>query len=178
MDYVRAHEYKNGKVKLRPITSGGHSTGKKTTAISVRFGYEMHDQYIFHLCAMLFPHYRREAFIADECSLKFTMCFLGCLRYLVSLSPGDEDDNVYGEAIPNTIHRYRYKKSAFPQPLPTLPMSEEIAFEYMRSCMVIELRKRVCDARVGTFVSRLEALSVLTKFFREHPGSFADWQKV
>jgi len=44
--------------------------------------------------------------------------------------------------------------------------------------MVTELRMRVCDARVATFVSRLGALSVLTKFFREHPLSLADWHKV
>ena len=96
----------------------------------------------------------------------------------MALSPGDTDETVYGEAIPNTTHRYRYKKSAFPQPLPTLPMSKEVAFEYMCNCMVTELRMRVCDARVATFVSRLGALSVLTKFFREHPLSLADWHKV
>ena len=87
---------------------------------------------------------------------------------------GDGDDNVYGETIPNTTHRYRYKKSVVPQPLPTLLMSKEVAFEYMCNRMVTELRMRVCDARVATFVSRLGALSVLTKFFREHPLSLAD----
>ena len=128
MDYVRTHEYKDGKVKLRPTIGGGHNTGKKTTAVGVRFGYEMHDQYIFHFCAMYFPHYHREAFISTEFSLEFTMCFLSCLRYLMALSPGGTDETVYGEAIPNTTRRYRYKKSAFPQPLPTLPMSKEDAF--------------------------------------------------
>ena len=52
LEYVRLHEIKNGKVKPRPITGGGHNTGKSTTAVGVRFGYEMHDQYIFHFCAM------------------------------------------------------------------------------------------------------------------------------
>ena len=70
MDYVRTHECKDGKVKLRPTTGGGHNTGKQTTAIGVRFGYEMHDQYIFHFCAMFFPHYHREAFISTEFSLE------------------------------------------------------------------------------------------------------------
>ena len=55
MDYVRLHKIKNGKVKLRPTTGGGHNTGKSITAVGVRFGYEMHDQYIFHYCAMFFP---------------------------------------------------------------------------------------------------------------------------
>ena len=55
IDYARAHEIKSGNVKLRPITGGGHSTGKSTTAVGVRFGYEMHDQSIFHFCAMFFP---------------------------------------------------------------------------------------------------------------------------
>ena len=158
IDDAKTHEIKDGKVKRRRLTGGGHNTGKETTAIGVRFGYEMHDQYIFHFCAMFFPHYHREAFIADEFSLQFTMCFLGCSRYLMSLSPGDTDETVYGETIPDTTHRYRYKRSVFPQPLPTLPMSKEVAFEYMRACMVTDLRMRVCDARVATFVSRLEAL--------------------
>ena len=52
IDYVRTHEIKNGVVKLRPTTGGGHNTGKSTTAVGVRFGYEMHDQYIFDFCAM------------------------------------------------------------------------------------------------------------------------------
>ena len=60
IDYVRTHHIVNGVVKLRPITGGGHNTGKTTTAVGVRFGYEMHDQYIFHFCAMFFPHYHRE----------------------------------------------------------------------------------------------------------------------
>jgi hypothetical protein len=55
IDYARTHEMKNGAVKLRPKTGGGHSTGKSTTAVGVRFGYEMHDQYIFHYCTM-FSH--------------------------------------------------------------------------------------------------------------------------
>jgi len=93
----------------------------------------------------------------------------------MSLSPGGKDDNVYGETIPNTTHRYRYLKSAFPQPLPTLPMSKEAAFHYMRECMRIELRMRVCDARVDTFLSRLNALSVLTKFLRANPLSVEAW---
>ena len=54
IDYVRTHEMKNGVVKLRPTTGGGHNTGKSTTVVGVRFGYEMHDQYIFHFCAMFF----------------------------------------------------------------------------------------------------------------------------
>jgi len=69
IDYVRTHELKNGVAKLRRITGGGHNTGKTTTAVGVRFGYEMHDQYIFHFCAMFFPHYHREAFISTEFSL-------------------------------------------------------------------------------------------------------------
>ena len=56
-------------------------------------------------------------------------------------------------------------------------MSKEVAFEYMRACMVTDLRMRVRDARVASFVSRLEALSWLTKFFREHPQSIADWRQ-
>ena len=54
IDYVRTHQVVAGSVKLRPTTGGGHNTGKTTTAVGVRFGYEMHDQYIFHDCAMLF----------------------------------------------------------------------------------------------------------------------------
>ena len=156
IDYVRTHHVVNGVVKLRPTKGGGHNTGKTTTAVGVRFGYEMHDESIFHYCAMFFPHYHREAFIATEFSLKFTMCFLGCLRYLTSLSPGDTDETVYGEAIPGSTHRYRYSKFAFPQPLPTLPMSNEVAFAYMSNCMQTDLRMRVCDARVATFLARLE----------------------
>ena len=176
IDYVRTHQVVAGSVKLRPKTGGGHNTGKTNTAVGVRFGYEMHDQYIFHYCAMFFPHYHREAFISTEFSLKFTMCFLGGLRYLTSLSPGDTDDTVYGESIPNSVHRYRYLKSAFPQPLPTLPMSKEAAFDYMRECMRIDLRMRVCDARVDTFLARLEAIAVLTKSFRANPLSVQAWR--
>jgi len=84
---------------------------------------------------------------------------------------------VYGEAIPNTVHRYRYLKTAFPQPLPTLPMSKEAAFIYMRECMRIDLRMRICDARVDTFLTRLDALSVLTNFFRANPLSVEEWRK-
>ena len=54
MDYVRTHKLVNGSAKLRPLEGGGHNTGKTTTAVGVRFGYEMHDQYIFHFCAMFF----------------------------------------------------------------------------------------------------------------------------
>ena len=95
----------------------------------------------------------------------------------MSLSPGDTDETVYGENIPNTPHRYRYKKSAFPQPLPALPMSKEVAFDYMRLCMCLELRMRICDARVDTFMARLQALSLLTNFFRAHPESVDEWRK-
>ena len=62
----------------------------------------------------------------------------------MSLSPGDTDETVYGEAIPNSVHRYRYLKSVFSQLMPTLPMSKEMAFDYMRECMRIDLRMRVC----------------------------------
>ena len=41
---------------------------------------------------------------------------------------------------------------------------EDIVEVICRGVGVEELRQRVCDARVATFVSRLEALSVLTKF--------------
>ena len=54
MDYARTHQIVAGTVKLRRITGGGHNTGKATTAVGVRFGYEMHDPYIFHYCAMFF----------------------------------------------------------------------------------------------------------------------------
>ena len=54
IDYARTHQVVNGAVKLRPTTGGGHNTSKSTTAVGVRFGYEMHDQYIFHFCAMFF----------------------------------------------------------------------------------------------------------------------------
>ena len=96
----------------------------------------------------------------------------------MSLSPGDEDDKVYGETIPDTTRRYRYLKSAFPQPLPTLPMSKEVAFNYMRECMRIEMRMRVCDARVDTFLSRLDALAVLTNFLRANPLKVEAWRHV
>jgi hypothetical protein len=95
----------------------------------------------------------------------------------MSLSPGDTDETVFGEIIPNTTHRYRYLKSAFPHTLQTLPMSKEAAFDYMRLCMRIDLRMRICDARVDTFLARLEALSVLTKFFRANPLSAEEWRK-
>ena len=94
----------------------------------------------------------------------------------MSLSPGDTDETVYGETIPNSSHRYRYLKSAFPQPLPTLPMSREVAFGYMRDCMRTDLRMRVCDARVDTFLSRLEAIAMLTNFFRAKPLSLEAWR--
>ena len=70
IDYVRSHEIQNGCVKLRPITGGGHNTGKSTTAVGVRFGYEMHDQYINHFCAMFPPHFHSETFIPNEFTLK------------------------------------------------------------------------------------------------------------
>lgn len=41
----------------------------------------------------------------------------------------------------------------------------------MRGCMRIEFLMRVCDARVDTLLSRLEALSALTKFFHAFPLS-------
>ena len=94
----------------------------------------------------------------------------------MSLSPGDTDETVYGEAIPNSTHRYRYLKSAFPQPLPTLPMSKELAFAYMSDCMRTDLRMRVCDARVATFLSRLQAIAVLTKSLRANPLSVEAWR--
>ena len=105
------------------------------------------------------------------------MCFLSCLRHLMSLSPGDNDETVYGETIPNGTHRYRYLKSAFPQPLPTLPMSKEVAFHYMKECMRIDLRMCVCDARVDTFLSRLDALSVFTNFLPSNPQSVEEWRR-
>ena len=52
IDYVRTHKLVNGHATLRPLEGGGRNTGKTTTAVGVRFGYEMHDQYIFHFCAM------------------------------------------------------------------------------------------------------------------------------
>ena len=55
-------------------------------------------------------------------------------------------------------------------------MSEEVAFNYMKDCMRIGLRMRVCDARVDTFLTRLDALSVLTNYFREYPESLEDWR--
>ena len=83
---------------------------------------------------------------------------------------------VFGETIPNTTHRYRYLKSAFPQPLPTLPMSREDAIRYMRECMRVDLRMRVCDARVDTFMARLDAISMWTVFVRASPLSVEPWR--
>ena len=60
INYVRTHHIVSGSVKLRPTTGGGHNTGKATYAVGVRVGYEMHDQYIFHFCAMFSPHYHRD----------------------------------------------------------------------------------------------------------------------
>ena len=94
----------------------------------------------------------------------------------MSLSPGDTDETVYGEAIPGSTHRYRYSKSAFPQPLPTLPMSKEVAFAYMCDCMQTDLPMRVCDARVATFLSRLQAIAVLTNTFRANPLPVEAWR--
>ena len=37
------------------LIQGPPGTGKTNTAVGVRFGYGMHDQYIFHYCAMFFP---------------------------------------------------------------------------------------------------------------------------
>ena len=56
-------------------------------------------------------------------------------------------------------------------------MSKEAAFDYMRDCMRIDLRMRICDERVDTFVSMLQALAALTNFFRAHTQSLAAWQK-
>ena len=94
----------------------------------------------------------------------------------MSLSLGDTDETVYGETIPNISHRYRYLKSVVPQTLLTLPMSQEVAFDYMRECMRIDLRKRVSDARVDASLSRLEALSLLKKKIRANPRSLEDWR--
>ena len=96
----------------------------------------------------------------------------------MALSPGDTDDCVFGETIPKTNHRYRYKKVAFPHPLPTLPMSREAAFQYMVLCMCCDLRMRVADARVATFTSRMRALALLTNSFRSAPLSVADWHRA
>ena len=131
IEYARAYHVVGGKVKSRPQIGGGHNTGKARVAIGVRFAYEMLDLYIYHYCAMFFPHYHRDAFVGTELTLKFTMSFLGCMQYLLALTPADADDCVFGEAIPNTTRRYRYARSAFPQPLPALPMSREVAFGCM-----------------------------------------------
>ena len=56
-------------------------------------------------------------------------------------------------------------------------MSKEVAFDYMRQCMCLELRMRICDARVDTFMARLQALSLLTNFFRANPGAVGEWRK-
>jgi hypothetical protein len=76
IEYARLHHIVGGQVKRRPITGGGHNTGKTTVGVGVRFGYEVTDLYIFHFCAMFFPHYHREAFISKEFTLRSTMCFL------------------------------------------------------------------------------------------------------
>ena len=55
-------------------------------------------------------------------------------------------------------------------------MSKEAAFHYMRECMRTELRMRVGDARVETFLSRLDALSLLTNYFRSSPQSVEAWR--
>ena len=55
IDYARLHQVDAGHVKLRPAIGGGHNAGKSTTAVGVRFSYEMHDLYIFQFCAMFFP---------------------------------------------------------------------------------------------------------------------------
>jgi hypothetical protein len=55
-------------------------------------------------------------------------------------------------------------------------MSKKAAFDYMRECMRIDLRMRVCDARVDTFLSRLEAIAVLTRSFHENPLSVEAWR--
>ena len=98
------------------------------------------------------------------------------MQYLLALTPADEDDCVFGEAIPNTTRRYRYGRSAFPQPLPALPMSREVAFGYMLECMCIDLRMRVSDARVYTFKSRMEAIGYLKNRFRSEPLSIDAWR--
>lgn len=96
----------------------------------------------------------------------------------MALAPGDTDDCVFGETIPTTNHRYRYKKVAFPHPLPTLPMSREAAFKYMVLCMCCDLRMRVADARTATFTSRMHAFALLTNSFRSAPLSVAAWHRA
>lgn len=155
MKYARAYHVVGGKVKSRPQTGGGYNTGKARVAIGVRFAYEMLSFFIFHYCAMFFPHYHRDAFVDAELTLKYTMSFLGCMQYLLALTLPDADDCVFGEAIPNTTRRYRYARSAFTQPLPALPMSRAVAFGYMLERMCVDLRMKVSDARVYTFESRM-----------------------
>ena len=127
---------------------------------------------------MLSPHYHRGAFMSKEFTLKFTMCFLGAIEYLLSLAPGDTAECVLGETIPNTTSRYRYCRNVFPRPLPTLPMSKDVAFDYLLECMCVDLRMRVCDARVPTFVSRMKAMAPLTNHFRREPLSVVAWEQT
>ena len=54
IDYVRTHQVVAGTVKLRPTTGGGHNTGKSTTAVGVRFGYEMHGSVHLPLLCQVF----------------------------------------------------------------------------------------------------------------------------
>ena len=49
IEYCRLHHVVNGVVKRRPITGGGHNTGKTIVAIGVRFAYEMLDLYILNI---------------------------------------------------------------------------------------------------------------------------------
>ena len=106
------------------------------------------------------------------------MCFLGAMHYLLALAPGDTPECVFGEAIPNTTSRYRYCRNVFPRPLPTLPMSKDVAFDYLVECMCVELRMRVCGARVHTFTSRMKAMALLTNRLRREPLSVAAWEQT
>ena len=43
--------------------------------------------------------------------------------------------------------------------------------------MCLELRMRICDARVDTFMARLQALSLLTNFFHANSAAVGEWRK-
>ena len=169
----------------------------KTTAIGVRFCFELLDIYICQYCVMFFPHCKLNSFLsAEELVLDYTKYFLGAVRFLEGLSwcLDETREKVY-VASDESI----FEACAFPVKLPNADLARErvgrkvfeacggtscleACCDYLHDAIGQELLARVSTTRRETFSHRLWALAALHGYIDRNPADrarrVAEWNVI
>jgi hypothetical protein len=136
----------------------------KTLSIGVRFNFELLDNFIGQFASVFLPHARRTAFLGKPDGmdvLQYTANFIGVQEFLYKLVYSDEpkttvrSDGIFlhAKAFPLALPRRAESLNVF--------ASRRDAWDYLKECILEDLRLRVSPARTETFVHRFDAVKSL-----------------